>query len=154
MPPRLPSQESSRKIQTFGFTKRRSDLLLGGQSNSSGKHRAIPQTLMLNAFRFYWSVIVLVFFNTMCVAVEHYNQPEWLSEFLRKPPTPPTTSLPIQMKTWQLCSHFQTTAKHFNWKRLIVVEKIKSSCIYLYSYPSPRIARHLMHQTWLLSLIN
>jgi len=31
---------------------------------------------------FYWSVIVLVFFNTFCVAVEHYAQPEWLSEFL------------------------------------------------------------------------
>jgi voltage-dependent calcium channel N type alpha-1B len=33
---------------------------------------------------FYWSVIILVFLNTMCVAVEHYNQPDWLSEFLRK----------------------------------------------------------------------
>ncbi|XP_023217383.1 voltage-dependent calcium channel type A subunit alpha-1-like [Centruroides sculpturatus] len=31
---------------------------------------------------FYWSVIVLVFLNTVCVAVEHYNQPEWLTEFL------------------------------------------------------------------------
>ena len=33
---------------------------------------------------FYWFVILLVFFNTCCVAVEHYNQPPWLSEFLRK----------------------------------------------------------------------
>ncbi|XP_075226266.1 voltage-dependent calcium channel type A subunit alpha-1-like [Lycorma delicatula] len=31
---------------------------------------------------FYWFVIVLVFFNTVCVAVEHYDQPEWLSNFL------------------------------------------------------------------------
>ena len=31
---------------------------------------------------FYWFVILLVFFNTCCVAVEHYNQPQWLSEFL------------------------------------------------------------------------
>ncbi|XP_011506186.1 PREDICTED: voltage-dependent calcium channel type A subunit alpha-1 [Ceratosolen solmsi marchali] len=31
---------------------------------------------------FYWFVIVLVFFNTVCVAVEHYGQPEWLTEFL------------------------------------------------------------------------
>ncbi|XP_059351423.1 voltage-dependent calcium channel type A subunit alpha-1-like isoform X2 [Daphnia carinata] len=31
---------------------------------------------------FYWFVIVLVFFNTVCVAVEHYNQPPWLTEFL------------------------------------------------------------------------
>ncbi|XP_048506529.1 voltage-dependent calcium channel type A subunit alpha-1 isoform X26 [Athalia rosae] len=31
---------------------------------------------------FYWFVIVLVFFNTACVAVEHYNQPDWLESFL------------------------------------------------------------------------
>lgn len=31
---------------------------------------------------FYWFVIVLVFLNTFAVAVEHYNQPRWLSEFL------------------------------------------------------------------------
>ncbi len=33
---------------------------------------------------FYWFVIMLVFFNTCSVAVEHYGQPDWLSEFLRK----------------------------------------------------------------------
>jgi hypothetical protein len=33
---------------------------------------------------FYWFVIVLVFLNTLCVAVEHYHQPKWLSEFLCK----------------------------------------------------------------------
>ena len=33
---------------------------------------------------FYWFVIVLVFFNTASVAVEHYNQPLWLTEFLRE----------------------------------------------------------------------
>ncbi|GJQ73114.1 hypothetical protein Trydic_g1743 [Trypoxylus dichotomus] len=31
---------------------------------------------------FYWSVIVLVFFNTVCVAVEYHGQPPWLSDFL------------------------------------------------------------------------
>lgn len=31
---------------------------------------------------FYWCVIVLVFLNTSCVAVEHYGQPPWLTEFL------------------------------------------------------------------------
>jgi len=31
---------------------------------------------------FYWVVIVLVFFNTVCVAVEHYGQDDWLTEFL------------------------------------------------------------------------
>lgn len=32
--------------------------------------------------QFYWFVIILVFFNTVCVAVEHYDQPEWLTFFL------------------------------------------------------------------------
>ncbi|XP_055913438.1 voltage-dependent calcium channel type A subunit alpha-1 isoform X13 [Eupeodes corollae] len=31
---------------------------------------------------FYWFVIVLVFLNTVCVAVEHYGQPDWLTKFL------------------------------------------------------------------------
>ncbi|XP_030379796.1 voltage-dependent calcium channel type A subunit alpha-1 isoform X3 [Scaptodrosophila lebanonensis] len=31
---------------------------------------------------FYWFVIVLVFLNTVCVAVEHYGQPKFLTEFL------------------------------------------------------------------------
>lgn len=31
---------------------------------------------------FYWIVIVLVFLNTVCVAVEHYGQPQWLTSFL------------------------------------------------------------------------
>ncbi|XP_050685852.1 voltage-dependent calcium channel type A subunit alpha-1-like isoform X27 [Eriocheir sinensis] len=31
---------------------------------------------------FYWFVIILVFLNTVCVAAEHYNQPEWLTKFL------------------------------------------------------------------------
>ncbi|XP_035706296.1 voltage-dependent calcium channel type A subunit alpha-1 isoform X5 [Folsomia candida] len=30
---------------------------------------------------FYWTVIILVFLNTACVAVEHYNQPPWLTDF-------------------------------------------------------------------------
>ena len=29
---------------------------------------------------FYWLVIVLVFLNTLTIASEHYNQPEWLTE--------------------------------------------------------------------------
>ncbi|XP_071055556.1 voltage-dependent calcium channel type A subunit alpha-1 isoform X4 [Onthophagus taurus] len=31
---------------------------------------------------FYWSVIVLVFFNTVCVAAEFHGQPDWLTDFL------------------------------------------------------------------------
>lgn len=33
---------------------------------------------------FYWFVIILVFFNTVTVAVEHYKQPQWLTDFLCK----------------------------------------------------------------------
>lgn len=33
---------------------------------------------------FYWFVIVLVFLNTVTVALEHYNQPQFLSDFLCK----------------------------------------------------------------------
>ena len=32
----------------------------------------------------FWLVIVLVFLNTCTVAVEHYNQPRWLTDFLCK----------------------------------------------------------------------
>ena len=39
---------------------------------------------MVKTQQFYWTVIVLVFLNTMCVAVEHHNQPEWLTKFLGK----------------------------------------------------------------------
>lgn len=31
---------------------------------------------------FYWSVIVLVFFNSVTVAAEHYDQPQYLTDFL------------------------------------------------------------------------
>ncbi|KAL7667856.1 hypothetical protein ACOME3_008585 [Neoechinorhynchus agilis] len=43
---------------------------------SGGDSRAVKSQT------FYWSVIVLVFLNTACVAVEHHNQPKWLSQFL------------------------------------------------------------------------
>lgn len=33
---------------------------------------------------FYWIIIMLVFFNTACVAVEHAGQPDWLTNFLRE----------------------------------------------------------------------
>ena len=50
-------------------------------------------TLIVNVYRFslrrlvkcqafYWSVIMLVLLNTICVAVEHYDQPDWLTQFL------------------------------------------------------------------------
>lgn len=35
---------------------------------------------------FYWFVIILVFFNTVTVAAEHYGQPDFLTNFLCKLP--------------------------------------------------------------------
>ncbi|KAK0065729.1 voltage-dependent non-L-type calcium channel alpha-1 subunit isoform A [Biomphalaria pfeifferi] len=37
---------------------------------------------MIKSQGFYWTVIVLVFLNTITVASEHYNQPYWYSQFL------------------------------------------------------------------------
>lgn len=39
---------------------------------------------MIKSQAFYWFVIVLVFLNTVCVAVEHYGQPDWLTDFFCK----------------------------------------------------------------------
>ncbi|BHF59846.1 hypothetical protein SprV_0100280700 [Sparganum proliferum] len=35
----------------------------------------------------YWCVIILVFLNTICVAIEHHGQPTWLTSFLYAAPT-------------------------------------------------------------------
>ncbi|CAH1786622.1 unnamed protein product [Owenia fusiformis] len=37
---------------------------------------------MVKSQAFYWVVIVLVFLNSACYIVEHYNQPQWLTDFL------------------------------------------------------------------------
>lgn len=37
---------------------------------------------MVKTQGFYWAVIVLVFLNSLCVAVEHNDQPNWLTDFL------------------------------------------------------------------------
>lgn len=37
---------------------------------------------MIKTQGFYWIVILLVFLNAACAAVEHYNMPPWLNEFL------------------------------------------------------------------------
>ena len=39
---------------------------------------------MVKTQQFYWTVIILVFLNSLCGAVEHHNQPEWLTKFLGK----------------------------------------------------------------------
>lgn len=45
---------------------------------------------MVKTQAFYWTVLSLVALNTLCVAIVHYNQPEWLSDFLCEyRPAPP-----------------------------------------------------------------
>ena len=39
---------------------------------------------MVKTQTFYWTVLVCVFLNTIVLAVEYYNQPDWLNEFQRK----------------------------------------------------------------------
>ncbi len=36
---------------------------------------------MIKSQAFYWSIIVLVFLNTVVLATEHYAQPRWLDDF-------------------------------------------------------------------------
>ena len=59
--------------------------------STSGKERARRRSE--KRFRFFvrracktsywfWFVITLVFLNTCTVAVEHYDQPQWLTDFL------------------------------------------------------------------------
>ena len=52
---------------------------------------------------FFWFVILLVFFNTLCVAVEHYNQPVWLSEFLCKK----SSQSPLVTPEWRFLTSFK-----------------------------------------------
>uniref|UniRef100_A0A8C0GVK4 Voltage-dependent P/Q-type calcium channel subunit alpha n=1 Tax=Chelonoidis abingdonii TaxID=106734 RepID=A0A8C0GVK4_CHEAB len=37
---------------------------------------------MVKTQAFYWTVLSLVALNTLCVAIVHYSQPDWLSDFL------------------------------------------------------------------------
>lgn len=44
---------------------------------------------MVKTQAFYWTVLSLVALNTLCVAIVHYDQPDWLSDFLcESAPTP------------------------------------------------------------------
>ena len=40
---------------------------------------------LVKAQSFYWTVLCLVGLNTLCVAIVHYDQPEWLTYALCKP---------------------------------------------------------------------
>lgn len=50
---------------------------------------------MVKTQAFYWTVLSLVALNTLCVAIVHYNQPEWLSDFLCEYPGRPPARAPL-----------------------------------------------------------
>ncbi|XP_063720723.1 voltage-dependent calcium channel type A subunit alpha-1-like isoform X3 [Symsagittifera roscoffensis] len=59
-----------------------------GKSNSPEYKRKQKQLRhfikkLVKSNAFYWTIIALVFLNTVFVAVEHYNQPDWLTTFLK-----------------------------------------------------------------------
>ncbi|CAG9772294.1 unnamed protein product [Ceutorhynchus assimilis] len=78
--------ESNKKLKGFGrpgYMKSRTK----GQGTCANFWRAEKRFRfgirhMVKTQWFYWTVIMLVFFNTFCVAVEYHGQPEWLDKFL------------------------------------------------------------------------
>lgn len=64
---------------------------------------------MVKTQAFYWTVLSLVALNTLCVAIVHYNQPEWLSDFLCEylpglpPPAPTPSSHPPLLPRLRRC---------------------------------------------------
>ncbi|XP_076836896.1 voltage-dependent N-type calcium channel subunit alpha-1B [Brachyhypopomus gauderio] len=65
----------------------RASLKSGKNDNSSYVRRKEKRVRffirrMVKAQSFYWIVLCLVGLNTLCVAIVHYNQPEWLTQAL------------------------------------------------------------------------
>ncbi|KHJ46318.1 transporter, cation channel family protein [Trichuris suis] len=67
--------------------------LLASLADNVGRARRRSLFINLRRFRLavrrliksqfaYWLVITLVFLNTVCVAIEHHGQPQWLDDFL------------------------------------------------------------------------
>lgn len=52
---------------------------------------------MVKAQSFYWIVLCLVGLNTLCVAIVHYDQPEWLTRALCKSHTQIHTRTPTHL---------------------------------------------------------
>ncbi|XP_028274065.1 voltage-dependent N-type calcium channel subunit alpha-1B isoform X1 [Parambassis ranga] len=66
----------------------RASVKSGGKMDSSSYFRRKEKRIrffirrMVKAQSFYWIVLCLVGLNTLCVAIVHYNQPEWLTKAL------------------------------------------------------------------------
>eukprot|EP00061_Rhincodon_typus_P015777 g43657.t1 len=62
----------------------KSTKLLEGSSYFHRKERMLRISIrhMVKSHAFYWIVLSLVALNTVCVAIVHYDQPLWLTNFL------------------------------------------------------------------------
>lgn len=66
----------------------RASVKSGGKMDSSSYFRRKEKRFrffirrMVKAQSFYWIVLCLVGLNTLCVAIVHYDQPDWLTRAL------------------------------------------------------------------------
>lgn len=82
---------------------------------------------MVKTQAFYWTVLSLVALNTLCVAIVHYNQPEWLSDFLceyRLAPSPPAPrSLPHTLSLVLFLWQYVFPLSPFTWAPFITGDR-------------------------------
>ncbi|XP_069793639.1 probable voltage-dependent R-type calcium channel subunit alpha-1E isoform X1 [Narcine bancroftii] len=82
------SEDQYTEISSVGSPLARASIkstkLLEGSSYFRRKERMLRISIrhMVKSHAFYWIVLGLVALNTVCVAVVHYDQPLWLSNFL------------------------------------------------------------------------
>ncbi|MBN3321175.1 CAC1E protein, partial [Atractosteus spatula] len=84
---REPSEDQYADISSVGIPLARASIKsakFGGASYCRRKERMLRISIrrMVKSHTFYWTVLSLVALNTLCVAIVHHNQPEWLSTFL------------------------------------------------------------------------
>lgn len=73
---------------------------------------------MVKTQAFYWTVLSLVALNTLCVAIVHYDQPDWLSDFLCECPPPPPDTPPPGPQPPLTLSPPQTMQNSYSWDSL------------------------------------
>lgn len=73
---------------------------------------------MVKTQAFYWTVLSLVALNTLCVAIVHYNQPEWLSDFLCEYRLARPCQLPDPLLTPPVQFSFSGSMCSFFWSQL------------------------------------
>nr|XP_015211897.1 PREDICTED: voltage-dependent R-type calcium channel subunit alpha-1E isoform X6 [Lepisosteus oculatus] len=84
---REPSEDQYADISSVGIPLARASIKsakFGGASYCRRKERMLRISIrrMVKSHTFYWTVLSLVALNTLCVAIVHHRQPEWLSTFL------------------------------------------------------------------------